>query len=56
MEDNNLKEEEAHIQTKDIYNNFLSILELIAYTKYIKNYHKLNNEFKKEPDDFSNFV
>ena len=51
--DNNSKEEEDTIPLKKSENNFLSILELMSYTKYIKNYRKLNNELKKELDDFS---
>ena len=47
-----LNEEENHIQLKKSDNDILLILELMSYTKYIKGYHQLNNELKKELDDF----
>ena len=48
----NLKEEE-HNEIKRNDDNFLSVLELMSYTKYINGYHKLNSELKKELEDFS---
>ena len=52
IDEYNLKEEE-HNEIKRNDDNFLSVLELMSYTKYIKGYHKLNSELKKELEDFS---
>ena len=49
------EDEEENINIKDEENekNSLFILELMGYTKHIKDYYKLNNKLKNELDVFS---